>query len=303
MFAELLQEIVLEIHGFNMFDIVTICTLALLEGILSVDNALVLAILVKKLPDKKQQKRALTWGIWGAFIFRVIAIIFATYIMKWWYFKLFGGAYLIFLSMKHMFLIGSGSQTDNKKKDSPVSFWYIIILVELTDIVFSIDSITTAVAMTDKIVIIWIGGILGIIFMRVLSGFFIGILEKFPRTEDLAYQLVFFVGTKLAFESMGIHFTHKVFWLMMGVILIIGASLIYKDYKQAKTGSMKEEKLIKGVKNGESTIEEMLKSQEMISSEFIWKLIEDKYIYIRPKQNLYLLKDQIQKNNKGSEVK
>jgi YkoY family integral membrane protein len=286
-----------EVRSFDGFDLLTILTLALLEGILSVDNALVLAVMVKDLPPKFR-RRALTWGMWGAFIFRLLAVIFAVFIMKMWYFKLAGGAYLVYISMKHMYMFGhgSGSEDGKSKKKATLNFWYIVFLVEMTDIVFSIDSITTAVAMTNKISIIWIGGIMGIVAMRLLSNLFVNILERFPRTEDLAYQLVFFVGTKLLLESLKVPFgieieiSHGVFWMMMAIIVIIGGSLVYKDYLTEKKAGKQTEKLFEDLVESEMSFEEMLDKQESVKSDFLKFLIRKDYICITPKTSRLKLK-------------
>ncbi len=245
----------LDIGTFEAHDLLTIGTLALLEGILSVDNALVLAILVKDLPEEKR-KKALRLGIWGAFAFRVLAILFAAYLVKFEVFKLIGGAYLVYLAMKHMFF-GMGEHGGGGKKVSG-NFWKIVLAVELTDIVFSIDSITTAVAFSDKLWVLWFGGIAGIILMRFMSGYFVKALERYPKLEDLAYQLVFFVGTKLAFETMGVHIEKGVFWLMMGVIFVIGMGLIVREDKLHKHSKKTANELIAKIKAGEMTVAEAL---------------------------------------------
>ncbi|MEQ8173164.1 MAG: TerC family protein [Candidatus Eremiobacterota bacterium] len=305
-FYQELQIFLGEIRSFDGFDILTILTLALLEGILSVDNALVLAVMVKDLPGKTR-RRALTWGMWGAFIFRLLAVIFAAYIMKWWYFKLAGGAYLVYLSMKHMYMFGHGSGHEGgKSKQRPtLNFWYVVFLVEMTDIVFSIDSITTAVAMTNKISIIWIGGILGIICMRLLSNVFVNILEKFPRTEDLAYQLVFFVGTKLLLESLKvplgieIHISHGIFWLMMAIIVIIGGSLIYKDYLTEKATGKQTEKLYEDLVASDMTFEEMLDAQKSINSDLLKLLLRKDYICVTSRTSRLKLKRLMEEVNRA----
>src|SRR3954466_9191549 len=75
----------------------TVLMLVFLEGLLSADNALVLAVMVRHLP-KGQQKRALRYGIWGAFVFRLIAILLASYLLAFWHFKVVGGLYLLYLA-------------------------------------------------------------------------------------------------------------------------------------------------------------------------------------------------------------
>ncbi len=243
------------IGSFEFQDIFTVGTLALLEGILSVDNALVLAILVKDLPVKLR-KKALTLGIWGAFLFRIVAVTFAIYLVQYEIFKLFGGAYLIYLALKHMFF-GIADHTPEDKK-SLKNFWKVILAVELTDIVFSIDSITTAVAFSEKLWVLWFGGIIGIILMRFASTYFVKVLERYPKLEDLAYQLVFFVGTKLAFEPMGVHIERGVFWMMLGVIFVIGMGLVVKGEKLFKHSTRQAEEVIKMLKNNEITLQEAL---------------------------------------------
>ena len=248
--------------GFEISDIFTVITLALLEGILSVDNALVLAILVRPLPEE-MRKKALKYGIIGAFAFRLLAVVFATLLVQYTVFKLVGGAYLIYLAIKHMFFGVEGDVgTDKVGKNLQKSFWSVVIAVELTDIVFSIDSITTAVAFSTKIWVLWFGGIAGIILMRYLSGYFVKAIEKFPKLEDLAYQLVFFVGTKLAMETLGVEIERGVFWLMMGVIGIIGTSLIVRDRKGHKVNLKRAEEVISSLKSGKITVKEALEKHQ-----------------------------------------
>ena len=83
---------------FEVGDLATIGLLVLLEAILSADNALVLAVLVLGLPPEKQ-KKALRYGILGAFAFRVVATTFAVYLMAWEWVKLLGGLYLLYLGI------------------------------------------------------------------------------------------------------------------------------------------------------------------------------------------------------------
>jgi len=252
----LLSQLSQEIVHFHAFDLLTVGTLAMLEGILSVDNALVLAILVRSLP-RQQQKRALTYGIIGAFAFRFVALVFAAHLMQFGFFKLIGGGYLIYLAMKHMFFFYK--ENANQMREKPAaSFWHTVLMVELTDIAFSIDSITTAVAMTDKLLVVWVGGILGIIFLRFAASFFVRLLERLPRLEDLAYQLIFFIGTKLFLDGFHVEISHAVFWMMMGIIAVLGASLVYRDYYQRSTHSRYQNHLLEKLQRGEMSADEAL---------------------------------------------
>ena len=271
--------------SLGAFDLLTIGTLALLEGILSVDNALVLAILVRHLPTELRRK-GLTYGLIGAFVFRIIALVFASSLIRFTLFKLVGGVYLLYLAMKNMFRVGaeSGKEESAVKK---AGFWQTVALVEMTDIVFSIDSITTAVALSDKLLIVYIGGVLGIIFMRFLSSFFIGLLERFPKLEDLAYQLVFFVGVRLTLESLSIEIEHTIFWVMMGVIGVIGGSLVYRDYQETQIAAQISDELIAKLKRQELTLERVLQERRELSTATIRNLIGQGYLRLTNKATLH----------------
>ena len=273
----LFSQIIAEFGAVGVTDFVTIGTLAVLEGILSVDNALVLAILVRTLP-KHQQKKALTYGIVGAFVFRFIALIFAAYLMRLAVFKLIGGGYLVYIAMKHMFFFYKEDAHLPKAKTA-ASFWKTVAVVELTDVAFSIDSITTAVAMTDKLVVVWLGGILGIIFLRFAAGFFVKLLERLPRLEDLAYQLIFFVGVKLTLEGFHVELEQGVFWMIMGLIAVLGSSLVYRDWRQSKTHEKFHDRLLARLKSGEATVQEVM-ALENIPRKVIEYLKDNGYLVI-----------------------
>ena len=233
------MEFLGNIGGFENGDLLTVGVLTLMEGVLSVDNALVLAILVRPLPEKLRGK-ALRWGMLGSIFFRVLAVIFASVLLKFTIFKFLGGMYLIYLAIKHMFF-GLTGEIDPESLKKPQNYGKVIWALMFTDVVFSIDSIATAVAFSQKLWVLWTGGIAGIILLRFLSGRFVKLLDKFPKLEDLAYQLVFFVGCKLSFETLGVHIEQSVFWLMMGIIFTIGMSLVVRDHREKNVLKMKIE--------------------------------------------------------------
>jgi YkoY family integral membrane protein len=274
----LFAQILTEFYSLQALDLLTIATLAVLEGILSVDNALVLAILVRTLP-KYQQKKALAYGIAGAFAFRLIALLLAAYLMRLVIFKLIGGAYLLYLAMKHMFFFHK-EEAHQPRASVASNFWKTVFFVELTDIAFSIDSITTAVAMSNKLLIVWIGGILGIISLRLVSGVFIRLLEKLPKLEDLAYQLIFFIGTKLTLEAFHVEIEPDAFWLMMGVIIILGSALVYRDHYQRKTQNKFHDLLLKRIREGDITVQELL-ALEYLPREIITYLREKNCLQVQ----------------------
>lgn len=254
--TSLMLQVSQEFQALSGADGLAVVTLAVLEGILSVDNSLVLAILVRTLP-KKEQKRALLYGIAGAFFFRVLALVFAAHLMRFVAFKIIGGGYLVYLAMKHMFFFYKEDAHQPRPKVA-ANFWKVVLVVELTDIAFSIDSITTAVAMSDKLIVVWLAGVMGIVFLRFAAGAFIRFLEKLPKLEDLAYQLIFFVGTKLLLEGFHIEISHGVFWMMMAVIVILGSALVYRDFYQTRTESRFHNRLLKRLQAGEISVDEIL---------------------------------------------
>jgi len=225
-------------------DFVTIGLLVLLEAALSADNALVLAVLVLPLPVE-QQKRALRYGIVGALCFRIVATLFATYIIHWEWVKLVGAAYLLYLPAKHFWHRPNESGRGAPKAIATIlglsAFWSTVVRVEMTDVVFAIDSILVAIAMSRKIWVIISGGLLGIIAMRVLIGQLLGIVRAFPSIVDGAYVIVAWVGVKLLIEYLhGIQVIgwEVPRWLSITVMLVLfAASAIYA--KRANPGVKK----------------------------------------------------------------
>lgn len=200
-------------------DLVIVGILIFLEGILSIDNALVLAVLAKHLP-KEQQRKALTYGLVGAVVFRMLAIFVASYLMHWNWVKFVGGGYLVFIATRHLFFVDKELSKEVKK----VSFWKTVLLIELTDIAFAVDSILAAVALTPKYWIIVTGGVIGLIMMRFAASVFLGLLNRFPGLEKTAYLLVLTIGGKVIIEGMridGINFHSTdnyafwIFWITM----------------------------------------------------------------------------------------
>ncbi|MCM2323536.1 MAG: hypothetical protein NDJ90_09775, partial [Oligoflexia bacterium] len=156
-------------------DIFLIGFLAFLEGILSIDNALVLALMAKHLP-KDQQRKALTYGLAGAVIFRLLSLLIITQLMRWTWVKFVGGGYLIFIAVKHL---AFGEKAGETTKKSAPGFWKTVLLIELMDIAFAVDSILAAVALTQKFWIVFAGGFMGVIMMRFAASVFLKLLERF----------------------------------------------------------------------------------------------------------------------------
>jgi YkoY family integral membrane protein len=207
-------------------DLVVIGTLILLEGLLSADNALVLAILVLGLP-RSQQARALRYGIVGAFAFRAVAVLLAAYLMRVVWVKLAGGLYLAYLTYTH-FARPSGAERHAVPQARPAfglsAFWATVVRVEIVDLAFSVDSILVAVALSPKLWVVVTGGILGIVMMRLVAGRMIELIRRYPALVDGAFIIIGWVALKLVIE-----YAHDMAWvgfvipksISLGLIVVI----------------------------------------------------------------------------------
>src|SRR5215213_4148081 len=191
----------------QLSDFVTIGVLVVLEGLLSADNALVLAVMILGLP-RRDQKKALRYGLVGAFAFRTLATALATQLIRVGWVKVLGGSYLLYLTIQHFMHGGSAEDRSRPKPAQPwmglSALWGTVVKVELVNIAFSVDSILVAVAMSRKFWVVLTGGLLGIV--------------------DGAFIIIAWVGVKLLLEYASaagyIHFEINK-WLSFGVIAMI----------------------------------------------------------------------------------
>src|SRR5215212_1564623 len=211
---------------FQLSDLLTVGLLVLLEGLLSADNALVVAVMILGRP-RRQQKQALRYGLVGAFAFRTIATLLAVYLIKLAWVKLLGGLYLLYLTYQHFFQSGDAEQ---RSKPRPAkrwlglpALWATILKVELVNIAFSVDSILVAVAISSKKWVVLTGGLLGIAAMRVVISQLLSIVRRYPTLVDGAFVIIALVGAKLLAEyaaAMGWVDFEVPKWLSLGLIAI-----------------------------------------------------------------------------------
>ena len=208
-------------------DFVTIGLLVVLEGLLSADNALVMAIMVLGLPASDHQK-ALRFGLIGGFVFRILATLLATYLIGVAWIKLLGGLYLLYLTWLHFRERGRGASSHTPPKARPgfglTAFWATVVRVELVNLAFSIDSILVAVAMSRKLAVVLAGGVLGIIAMRLVVGQLLQLIRRYPALVDGAFVIIGWVAVKLIAEYL--HDVELIHWdiprsLSLGLIVVI----------------------------------------------------------------------------------
>lgn len=210
----------------QLSDFITIGILVILEGLLSADNALVMAIMVLGLPRADHQK-ALRYGLIGGFAFRILATVLAASLIRVAWIKLGGGLYLAYLTWGHFAGRGDGGRHEVPRALAGFglsAFWATVVRVELVNLAFSIDSILVAVAMSPKIEVIIAGGLLGIVAMRLVAGQLIELIRRYPAIVDGAFLIIGWVAIKLVAE-----YAHDVHWttlvipksLSLGLIVVI----------------------------------------------------------------------------------
>ena len=194
--------------------------LVALEGLLAADNALVLAIMVKHLPEE-ERKKSLFYGLAGAFVFRFASLFVISFLVDVWQVQAIGALYLIFMAANHIFrkiMKGKAEEKEEKVVQKGSGFWMTVLKVEIADIAFAVDSILAAVAMAvvlpetplpniggldgGKFLVIFAGGIIGLVIMRFAANQFVKLLEKRPGLEIAAFAIVGWVGVKLAVYTL-----------------------------------------------------------------------------------------------------
>jgi YkoY family integral membrane protein len=201
-------------------------TLIILEGLLSADNALVLAVMVKHLP-KKKRKKALFYGLLGAYSFRFIAIGLGVYLIELWWVKAIGAAYLAWLSIKYFIDKRSGAEGEGDELEGMNqsgllirlfgTFWGTIAAVELMDIAFSVDSVLAAFGVSNEVWVLLIGGMLGVLMMRGVAGVFLTLIDRVPELETTAYILILIISIKM---FLGVFFHYEMPALYFFIILL-----------------------------------------------------------------------------------
>jgi YkoY family integral membrane protein len=211
----------------QLSDFVTIGLLVALEGLLSADNALVMAVMVLGLP-RRDQRKALRFGLVGGFALRIVATILAVYLIRISWVKLLGGLYLLYLTWQHFTQAGGAEARRAPPKAKPAfglsALWATIVKVEMVNLAFSVDSILVAVAMSPKPWVVMTGGVLGIVALRLVVGQLLSLIQRYPTLVDAAFIIIAWVGIKLLMEylhAVGILHFEVPRWLSIGLIGVI----------------------------------------------------------------------------------
>lgn len=229
----------------------TLLVLIGLEGLLSADNALVLAVIAKHLPDD-QKKRAINYGIILAFVFRFAAIFAISFIANVWQIQAVGAAYLLYLGLKHIIQarFGKSNKEEKAEESKGKGFWPTVGKIALADIAFAVDSILAAVALAlglpdsplgnfggmdaAQFGVVVLAGLAGIILIKFAATWFVQLLAQRPALETTAYAIVAWVGVKLAIvtlahEDIGVlphDFPHSTVWTLIFYGVLVAIALI-----------------------------------------------------------------------------
>ena len=221
-------------QSFELFDLLRVGLLTFLEITLSADNAVVLGLLVLKLPPEKRQK-ALTAGLISSLIFRAAALLSVSLLLRFAYIQAIGGLYLVYLLIRHI-----GSSKSLATQETSPSFWKTVLLIEGYDILFAIDSIIAGVALigpfqqgaiNPKLWVVYVGAVIGLIIIRFAAKLFSYLVEQRPRLEKAAYLMIGWIGLKMVIQSIermwelpSWFFFEPIFWVVLVALFAYGLS-------------------------------------------------------------------------------
>jgi len=199
---------------------IVLLILIFLEAVLSADNAIALAAIAQGLDNKKLEKQALNLGLIVAYGLRITLLLTATWVDKFWQFELIGAAYLLWLVFQHF--ISEEKEADGNHHHGPrfSSLLQVIPVIALTDLAFSLDSVTTAIAVSDERWLVITGTTIGVVTLRFMAGLFIRWLDEFENLEDAGYLTVALVGLRLLIKVVNDAFVPPQ-WMMITAIALI----------------------------------------------------------------------------------
>ncbi|WP_231689640.1 TerC family protein [Bacillus sp. FJAT-27245] len=238
-----------------------------IEGLLAADNALVLAIMVKHLLEE-DRKKALFYGLAGAFVFRFASLFAISFLVDVWQVQAIGALYLLFITINHIVrkLVANKGKDMNigEEKKKQLGFWGTVFKIELADTAFAVDSIPAAVALAvtlpntklpqiggldgGKFLVIFAGGMIGLVIMRFAANFFVKLLHTKPGLEIAAFLIVGRVGVKLSVltlshpelallpEGLANSPEWKITFYVVLVLISLGGWFLSKDKKELHSG-------------------------------------------------------------------
>ncbi len=203
---------------FSIEAFIALLLLIFLEAVLSADNAIALAAIAQGLEEKEKETQALNIGLVVAYVLRITLLLTATWVQQYWQFELIGAAYLLWLVFQHF----SSQEGEDNQHHGPrfSSLWQAIPVIAFTDLAFSLDSVTTAIAVSQETWLVITGTTIGVVMLRFMAGLFIRWLDEYVYLEDAGYITVALVGLRLLIKVINDAFVPPE-WLMISAIVII----------------------------------------------------------------------------------
>lgn len=240
-----------------------------LEGILAADNAVVLAVMVKHLPPA-ERKKALFYGLLGAFVFRIGSLFLISFLVNVWQVQAIGAAYLLFIAAHHLYKKWANKDQlyDPDKPGQGSGFWMTVFKVELADIAFAVDSMLAAVVLAKTLpktgwftvgdidggqfIVMFLGGFIGVVIMRFAAHLFVDLLQRRPSLETAAFFIVGWVGVKLAVFTLAHpaiavlphHFPESTAWKLIFWIVLLGIVALGFIFSKEKGQNSEEKSLM-----------------------------------------------------------
>ncbi|MEH2248804.1 TerC family protein [Nostoc sp.] len=199
---------------------IVLLILIFLEAVLSADNAIALAAIAQGLEDKELERKALNFGLVVAYVLRITLILTATWVQQFWQFELLGAAYLLWLVFQHFTSQQSEDEQDHEPRFS--SLLQAIPVIAFTDLAFSLDSVTTAIAVSQEKWLVLTGATIGIITLRFMAGLFIRWLDEYENLEDAGYVTVALVGLRLLLKVVNDNLVPPEWIMIPAIFLILG---------------------------------------------------------------------------------
>jgi YkoY family integral membrane protein len=196
----MLEQILPALGNMGLETPAILIVLIALEAVLSADNAIALAAIAKGLPNEADREKALNLGLVVAYILRMTLILTASWVNSYWQFQILGAAYLLWLTYKHF--SSSAEENDGTEVSEYSSLWQVVPIIGVTDLAFSLDSVTTATAISSNTWLVLAGGTAGVITLRFMAGLFIRWLTEYANLEDAGYVTVGLVGLRLATRAI-----------------------------------------------------------------------------------------------------
>ena len=230
---------------------IALVTLTVLESVLGIDNVIFISILASKLPAN-QQARARNIGLTLAMVTRILLLLSLTWMMALTsplfevaghgfsgrdFILLLGGLFLIWKSVREIHQRLEGESAVAREGSSAITMGQVLVQVALIDIVFSIDSVITAVGMANEVVIMILAIVLSVALMIFTAGHISMFVDRHPTVKMLALSFLLLIGVMLIADGLGQHFSKAYVYFAMGFSIVVEMlNLRHKRLKSTASG-------------------------------------------------------------------